>query len=167
MKLLFVGLCCLALVSCSKSERSAPNGEAAKAVPAHQVATTQSSPQKSFDEPSEKVLRDFVLAEYAEIEASGGMPVTLSATGASGILRTKVHSVKKDRCEQPKHGVYGKLECGVNLTLSTSLNGQAISKGKPTESASRVTVIQDAKGKWIHCNHLQHRDPKSICRTGR
>ena len=129
------------------------------------AATIPASPATN-EEPPEAILREFMFRQYAGLEAAGGLPVTLSATGASGVIRSRLYEVHKDGCEQSQSPVRppGFYECGVRLMVAMWLDGRP-EPTNPSESGKRISVIQDENGAWVDCTYNNDRD--SICRTGR
>jgi hypothetical protein len=113
--------------------------------------------------PTEATLRDFMFRQYEQIEARGGLPMTVTATGKSGIVHMKLYEVRKDECVKAKARPDGVYECGVNLMATMWWEGQREPK-KPLQDAKRVLAIRDAKGVWIDCTYSN--DRKSICALG-
>ena len=152
---------CLSLAACSRTPPEAPPAPAplstapAAATPAS-VAT--------HEEPPEAILRELMFRQYAGLEAAGGLPVTLTATGASGVIRSRLYEVHKDGCEQLPVDPPGVYECGVRLMVDMWLEGRP-EPGEPGEDNKRISVMQDDSGTWIDCTYNNDRD--SICHTGR
>ncbi len=105
-----------------------------------------------YEEPPEEVLRDFMFIQYAALEAGGGFPATVTATGKSGVLRSKLYSVAKDNCRLSPAGQPGMFECSVNLMGTLWWDGQR-EPTKPLSDAKRILVIKDPGGKWIDCSY--------------
>lgn len=140
-----------------------PMLQPAKTTSAVTVAPMPSSTPKTYDEPPEQVLSDFMFAQYAELEAQGGLPMTVTASGKSGIVRAKLYSVAKDKCHQSPVEPPGMFECGVDLMGTLWWDGQR-EPTKPLSNAKRILVIKDANGNWVDCTYGS--DKKSICKTG-
>lgn len=151
---------CLSLAACSRTPPEAPP---APAPPPTAPAAAPPASLATNEEPPEDVLRKFMFRQYAQLEAAGGMPVALSATGASGVIRLKLHEVHKEGCQQLRNGSPGVYECSVRLLVSLWLEGRT-EPSKPDWKDASIEVIQDDKGVWIHCTYD---DRASICRTGR
>jgi hypothetical protein len=166
LKLLLIGVSYLLFVllaACAKEEKFVPIAQTAKA-----SATTVASPTPlraptSYDEPPEQVLRDFMFAQYAVLEANKGLPVTVTATGKSGVLRSKLYSAAKDECHIERGGPPGMFECGMNLMVTLWWDGRP-EPTKPSADAKRISVIKNTDGKWIDCSLSWQTN--SVCRDG-
>jgi hypothetical protein len=110
-------------------------------------ATTFAAAQASKPapgEPPEDVLIAIKTAEYEQINKAGGMPVTVTASGRSAVLRPKIWSAKKDApCRAvPRH--VDTFECSLNMMV-TLREGD----NKPGKHAERLYVHWDGtKGEW-------------------
>lgn len=96
------------------------------------------------EEPSEEVLRKLEFARYAEIDRMGGLPVTVTATGRSYILRPKLYAVRKESCTPTPQSPPGWYECSLTITLSLAEDGR-----DPSDQGERIGVKWDPKGEWV------------------
>ena len=95
-------------------------------------------------EPPEHVLIAFQRAEYEQINKAGGMPVTVTASGRSAVLKPKIWSAKKDAPCRAVPGESDTFECSLNMMV-TLREGD----NKPGKHAERLYVHWDgAKGEW-------------------
>ncbi len=117
----------------------------------------------TYDEPPEDVLRDFMFAQYAALEANKGLPVTVTATGQSGVIRSKLYSAAKDECHLLRYGPPGQFECGMNLMVTMWWDGRR-EPTKPSADSKRIYVIKNLDGKWIDCSVSGNTN--SVCRDG-
>jgi hypothetical protein len=95
-------------------------------------------------EPPEDVLIAIQMAEYEQINKAGGMPVTVTASGGSAVLKPKIWSAKKDApCRaMPRH--VDTFECSLNMMV-TLREGD----NEPGKHAERLYVQWDGtKGEW-------------------
>ena len=158
-------MACVILSACSREEQFVPMAHTSPPVTAKTTETSATLPSAPivYDEPPEQVLSDFMFAQYAELEAQGGLPMTVAASGKSGIIRAKLYSVAKDKCHHSPVDPPGMFECGTNLMGTLWWDGQR-EPTKPLSDAKRILVIKDADGKWVDCTYGS--DKKSICKTG-
>jgi hypothetical protein len=154
---------CAVISACSKSE-SVPKESATKATATKASATRPSSstsntasttassvPASWGEEPPESVLRVLMVQQYAALDKAGGLPVTVTATGYSGNLRSKLYSVEKDQCNPSPHGPVGKYDCVVKLMITLWFDGKT-EPTKPSEDNKRLSAMKNAKGEWIDCH---------------
>jgi len=109
-------------------------------------------------------LRKLMFIQYAEIEKAGGLPATVTASGHSGTLHSKLHEVHKDECHHLSVDPPGMYECGVDLMVAMWWEGRR-EPSEPLSDAKRISVIRDNNGVWIDCTY--NSDRTSICHTGR
>ncbi|MEQ1517237.1 MAG: hypothetical protein ABL931_12195, partial [Usitatibacteraceae bacterium] len=92
---------CAMTAACSKRE------ELAKVVASSTpVSTPKPAPPAMTtvdEEPPESALRELMFRRYALLEERGGLPVTVTATGKTGTLRSKLYEVRKDSCKKSQH----------------------------------------------------------------
>ncbi len=151
-------ICCCLIAACSKKEQPA---KADSSVSSKSASPAVSAPSAvASEEPPEKVLRDLMFRQYAVLEAANGLPVTVTATGQSGRLRSKLYEVRKDKCEQSQLDPPGKYECGVDLMATAWFDGRR-EPTEPLSDSKRIVVMKDAKGVWIDCTYNSDQD--SIC----
>ncbi|MGH8494189.1 MAG: hypothetical protein ACRERR_13950 [Moraxellaceae bacterium] len=96
-------------------------------------------------EPSEEVLRKLEFQRYEAIEAAGGLPVTVSATGRQLVLKPKLYSVRKEGCKPVPQAPVGWYECSLIISLSLAADGS-----DPSEQGERIGVKWDGrKEEWV------------------
>jgi hypothetical protein len=95
-------------------------------------------------EPPEDVLIAIQKAQYEQINKAGGMPVTVTASGRSAVLKPKIWSAKKDAPCRAVPGQTDTFECSLNMMV-TLREGD----NKPGKHAERLYVHWDgAKREW-------------------
>lgn len=95
-------------------------------------------------EPPEDVLIAVKAAEYARINKAGGMPVTVTASGRSAVLKPRIWSAKKDGPCRAVPRQPDTFECSLSMMV-TLREGDT----QPGQHAERVVVHWDgAKGQW-------------------
>jgi hypothetical protein len=100
-------------------------------------------------EPPADVVRKLTYEQYAEMEAAGGTPLTLTATGATFVVHMQLADVQKDGCKQLPGAKPGEYECGVLLKVR-SCNGDCDPSGEePLNDAKRIDIRWDPSGKWV------------------
>jgi hypothetical protein len=126
----------LALSACGGSSSSASG----KPVPA--------------EEPSESDIVSILESQYDRINAAGGMPVTVTASGKSMVLKPKIWEAHKDEPCRPVPGSNpGEYECSLNLMM-TMREGD----NEPGKHAERVFVSWDeVEGEWVGEEVLRER----------
>ncbi len=150
---------CFLVSACSKPTPEPPPKVVATAAPPAVTA-----PSALIDEePPEYVLREMMFRQYAALEAHGGLPATVTATGYTGTLHAKLYEVRKDECVHPPVGAPGLYECGVSLMATLWWEGKP-EPSKPLSDNKRISVIRDDEGVWIDCTY--NSDRTSICHTG-
>ncbi len=125
----------LALCACGSASSSA-----SKAVPA--------------EEPSESDIVSILESQYAKINAAGGMPVTVTASGKSTVLKPKIWEAHKDEpCRPLPRSKPGEYECSLNLMM-TMREGD----DEPGQHSERVFVSWDeVEGEWVGAEVLRER----------
>lgn len=81
-------------------------------------ATTAPGSKGSPGEPPEDVLIAMQVAEYEQINKAGGMPVTVTASGRSTVLKPKVWSAKKDGPCRAVPGYPDAFECSLSMMVT-------------------------------------------------
>lgn len=151
---------CLALAACSKKAPK-PVHMPEQAMPTE----TQAAPARtSFEEPPESVLKEFMFKAYEKLDAAGGVPMTVTASGTSGRVRMKLYEVRKTDCKLidiPSIAPPGKFDCTVNLKVKMWWDGQR-EPGEPSDDNKGIFVIQDDRGNWLDCSH-EARKYKEVC----
>ena len=106
------------------------------------------------EEPSESDIVSILESQYAQINAAGGMPVTVSASGKSMVLKPKIWEAHKDEpCRPLPQSDPGEYECSLNLMM-TMREGD----NEPGKHAERVHVSWDeVEGEWVGAGELRER----------
>lgn len=130
--------------ACSKKEAPAPSPPTS----APKVATATKQPPGipvPDEEPSAEVVRKLEFQRYEAIEKQGGMPMTVTATGQSIVLRPKLYEVRKESCKPQPQQPPGNYECSSIIKLSLAPDGR-----NPSEQGSRVGITWDSQaGEWV------------------
>ncbi len=155
-------LACGFLAACSKHDP--PPTPSAKSLSITNAGQPVAKQIDFNEEPPESVLRGFMFHQYALLEAAGGLPVTLTATGKSGTLRARLYEVRKDDCKRQIIEPKDVWECSVNLKVDMWWDGRP-EPGKPGDDNKRISVIKDENGVWVDCSFQNGRG--SICERGR
>ena len=150
---------CFLVAACSKSKPESPSQAALPLAPSASYPVS-ATPIVIDEEPSEQVLRDLMFRQYEALNERGGLPATVTATGKSGNIRTRLYEVRKGECTQKPVDPPGMYECGVNLMATIWWEGQR-EPTKPLSDAKRISVIRDENGLWIDCTYNQDRN--SVC----
>lgn len=140
------------LIAVAKSAVPPPEASSPEAPSSEASSSGASSPQTLTDigvpvpaeEPSEEVLRKLEFARYDAINKMGGMPVTVTATGRSYILRPTLYAVRKESCTPTPQAPAGWYECSLTITVSLADDGS-----DPSEQGERIGVKWDPKGEWV------------------
>lgn len=100
------------------------------------VATQDIKPAPG--EPPEHVLVAIKTAEYEQINKAGGMPLTVTASGRSTVLKPKVWSARKNGPCRAMPGYVNTFECSLDMMV-TLREGDT----RPGKHAERVHVHWD------------------------
>jgi hypothetical protein len=163
LRILLITLFCFFLIACSKEKEIVRTVQPVKTATTTPVSTTHTRAPAIDEEPPEKVLSALMFKQYAQLEAQGGLPATVTASGKSGIIHAKLYSVTKDKCHQSPVIPEGMYQCNVALMGTMWWEGQR-EPTKPLSDAKRILVIKDADGAWIDCTYAGN--TKGICSTG-
>lgn len=105
------------------------------------------------EEPSEAAIVKILERQYKAINRNGGMPVTVTASGKSLVLKPKIWEAHKDGCKPVPREPPGNYECSLNLMV-TMLEGD----DRPGQHAERVYVSWDeTEGEWVGTEVLEER----------
>lgn len=106
------------------------------------------------EEPSESDIVRVLERQYAQINDAGGMPVTVTASGKSTVLKPKIWEAHKDEpCRPRPQSDPGEYECSLNLMM-TMREGD----NEPGKHSERVFVSWDeVEGEWVGAEVLKER----------
>ncbi len=135
----------------ASSTSSASEGEQARDDGAASESASKPVPS---EEPSESDIVRILESQYARINAGGGMPVTVTASGKSTVLKPKIWEAHKDEpCRLLPGSKPGRYECSLNLMV-TLREGD----NEPGKHAERVHVSwDDVEGEWVGEEVLRER----------
>lgn len=148
----------LMLVGCSREEPAAgsvktePSSLASIAEEVSQGSEPEKPPESGIveltpppGEPPEDVLRKLEFQRYAMLEAAGGLPVTVTATGRQLVLKPRLYSVRKESCQPSPQTPAGRYECSLTISVSLAEDGS-----DPSEQGERISVKWDGRKKeWV------------------
>jgi hypothetical protein len=151
---------CGMTAACSKREEPAKAIASSPPTPAPKSAPLDTA--TIDEEPPEPVLRELMFRRYAWLDEQGGLPVTVTATGRSGKIRSKLYEVRKNECTKSKTpgDPIGLYECSVNLMVTMWWDGRKEDRN-PSPKGERISVMKDASGVWVDCDYA--RDTKNVC----
>ena len=131
----------LALAGCS---RRSPDVAAAAPPPVPAPPPTVVEKPVPTEGPSEEELFRFLQAAYQRIRDAGGMPVTVTANGASTVLQPRVYSLTKNECKPMVVGKPHAYECSVSAMVTLREHDR-----KPLPHGERIRVRWDpVQGVW-------------------
>ena len=91
-------------------------------------------------EPSEADVRRIITEQYEQIDKAGGLPVTMTATGQSAVLRGKVFEARKESCRKLPGAEPGEWECSANLMVGLCSGDCDPAREEPLPHAERVRI---------------------------
>ena len=127
-------------------EANAPVAVVDESAPAVAVAAGVPVPDGG---PSAAVVSALTHRMYEKIEADGGMPLTLTATGATRGVHVKLADVAVASCEQRPRAKPGEFECGVRLKVRSCFDNCDPSEEEALDDAKRIRVRWDPSGEWM------------------
>lgn len=137
---------------CSRDE-AAPAASASTDDPAAPTASASAPAAEGAPvpdgEPPADVVRKLTYEMYEQLEAAGGMPMTLSATGASAVVHTQLAEVVPEPCKQLPGAKPGEYECSVLLKVRSCLGNCDPSDEEALDDAKRIYIRWDPSGKWV------------------
>lgn len=95
------------------------------------------------EEPSEADVRRIITENYELIDKAGGLPVTMTATGQSMVLRGKVFEARKESCRQLPRAEPGEWECTADLMVGMCSGDCDPSLEEPSPKGERVFIRWD------------------------
>lgn len=103
------------------------------------------------EEPSAADVRRIVIDTYERLEGAGGLPVTLTATGQSAVVHSKVFDVRKQSCNRPPGAKPGEWECEAELMMGVCTGDCDPSDEEPLPKGERVSIRWDSsEGRFTH-----------------
>lgn len=105
-------------------------------------AAEQSAPVPDH-EPSAADVRRLVIERYERLEKAGGLPTTMTATGQSMVLHSKVFDARKESCRKMPRGKPGEWECSAQLMMSLCSGDCDPSSEEPLPKGERVSIRWD------------------------
>lgn len=134
-----------AVMPASDKETALPALSALSRSEAIPVSVPAAEPAPAPGEPSEAVLRKLEFQRYEEIEKAGGLPVTVTATGRQLVLKPRLYSVRKEKCQPTPQAPAGWYECSLIISLSLAADGS-----DPSEQGERIGVKWDgSREEWV------------------
>ena len=99
--------------------------------------------------PPASVVERLKREEFDRIEKSGGMRITLPATGASAIVHQQLASVRYDGCRRLPPQYPDEYECGTRLKVRSCLGDCDPSRAEALDDAKRIFIVWDHwRGEW-------------------
>jgi hypothetical protein len=128
----FVALAALASCACGDG-----------AVPGEPSASATLVPVPAGEPPAD-VVRALLFEQYDEINKAGGLPVTMTATGQSLVIKPTLYEARVEQCRPVPQAKPGDFECSLIILLSLQPGD-----GKPSEQGERLFITWDAaRGRW-------------------
>ena len=94
--------------------------------------------------PPADVVRKLEFSRYEEINAAGGLRLTLTATGKSKVVHPKLYQVEVKECRPEPQAHPGDYECTLRIQLSLADDGK-----DPSWQGERISVSWDGEeGVW-------------------
>lgn len=97
------------------------------------------------EEPSEADVRRIITQQYELISDAGGLPVTMTATGQSMVLRGKVFEARKESCQKLPAAKPGEWECSADLMVGLCSGDCDPSLEEPLPKGERVRIHWNAE----------------------
>lgn len=119
------------------------------AVPAEAEAVAASGAPAPDREPSAEEVRRAFFDLYERLDTAGGLPVTMTATGQSTVLRAKLFDARKESCRTLPHAKPGEWECEAELTMSLCSGDCDPADEEPSTKGERIHLTWDpAQGRY-------------------
>lgn len=99
-------------------------------------------------EPSAEDVRRLFFEQYAQIERAGGLPATLTATGAPLVIHAKLFEARKDACRQLPGAGPGEWECTADLQVALCSGDCDPAREAPLPKSERIRLRWDPAGRW-------------------
>lgn len=101
--------------------------------------------------PPASVVERLTRAQYAAIEQAGGMPITLTATGASAMVHQQLAHVSADGCRRLPPQFPDEYECGTHLKVRSCLGACDPAQEAALDDAKRIFIAwDDVRGEWVN-----------------
>lgn len=96
------------------------------------------------EEPSAEDVRRLSIEMYERLENAGGLPVTVSATGKSMVIHSKVFDARKESCRRLPGAKPGEWECEAELMMGICSGDCDPSAEEPRPKGERVGIRWNA-----------------------
>lgn len=96
------------------------------------------------EEPSAEDVRRISIEMYERLENAGGLPVTVTATGQSMVLHSKVFDARKESCRRLPGAKPGEWECEAELMMAICRGNCDPSAEEPSPKGERVRIRWDS-----------------------
>lgn len=96
-------------------------------------------------EPSAEEVRRAFFDLYEKLDVAGGLPVTLTASGQSTVLRAKLFDARKQSCRTLPHAKPGEWECEAELMMSLCSGDCDPADEEPSSKGERIHLRWDAE----------------------
>lgn len=94
-------------------------------------------------EPSAADVRRIAIERYERLEQAGGLPATLTATGQSMVIHSKVFDARKQSCRRLPSAKPGEWECEAELMMGLCTGDCDPSAEEPLPKGERVHIRWD------------------------
>ena len=94
-------------------------------------------------EPSADDVKRAFFDRYERLDAAGGLPVTMTASGTSTVLRAKLFDARKESCSQLPRAAPGDWRCDAVLTMAICSGDCDPSLEEPSPNGERIDIRWD------------------------
>ncbi|WP_155944483.1 hypothetical protein [Pseudoxanthomonas sp. Root630] len=91
-------------------------------------------------EPSAEEVRRAFFDLYEKLDVAGGLPVTITASGQSTVLRAKLFDARKESCRTLPHAKPGEWECEAELMMSLCSGDCDPADEEPSPKGERISL---------------------------
>ena len=95
-------------------------------------------------EPSAADVRRIAMERYERLEQAGGLPATMTATGQSMVIHSKVFDARKESCRRLPSARPGEWECEAELMMGLCTGNCDPSAEEPLPKGERVAIRWDS-----------------------
>lgn len=96
------------------------------------------------EEPSAEDVRRLFIEQYERLERAGGLPATVTATGQSMVLHSKVFDARKESCHRLPGAEPGEWECEAELMMGLCSGDCDPSAEEPLPKGERLDIRWDS-----------------------